>query len=348
MSADDDSNSKPHLKKFSDAFGAIGEKTGRFFARTRNMDVSQLRSGLRNLDTATFVEWASKTFMSRGLGFYTRLVTVLLCTFFFADLAALFAGRYIPEPPIARPVRGQARKIRTIDDYTPIFTRNLFNSKGLIPGEDNQSTDLGGVPVRTSLPFNLIGTIILRDELRSIATIEDKAANLVYPVRIEDEIPSKARIVKVEARKVVFVNLSSGRREFVDLPEEISAINPRITLGGGMGVGIEQTGSNQFNISRAEVDNALKDLNNILTQARCVPNFENGATAGFKCFQIVPGSIYDKLGLKNDDVIVGVDGQPINDPAAAFGMLNRLKETPHLELQVKRNGRPQTLVFDIH
>lgn len=74
----------PPLKRFTDALGAVGERTGRFFARTKSMDMAQIRTGLRKLDTATFVEWAGKTFKSRGLGFYTRLVTVLLRTFFFA------------------------------------------------------------------------------------------------------------------------------------------------------------------------------------------------------------------------------------------------------------------------
>lgn len=93
----------------------------------------------------------------------------------------------------------------------------------------------------------------------------------------------------------------------------------------------------------------MKDFNTILTQARAVPNFENGQASGYKLFQIVPGSIYDKLGLKNGDVIAGVDGQPINDPAKAFELLGKLKEgASHMELQVKRNGQAQTYTYDIH
>ena len=99
-----------------------------------------------------------------------------------------------------------------MEDYNVIFSRNLFNSQGIIPGEEGPNTgapiDLGGAPVRTSLPFNLIGTMILRDETRSIATIEDKSASMVYPVRETDEIPAKAKILRIEPRKVTFINIA--------------------------------------------------------------------------------------------------------------------------------------------
>jgi general secretion pathway protein C len=240
---------------------------------------------------------------------------------------------------------------KAIEDYGIIFGRNLFNSKGLIPGEDqpNSVQDLGGAPVKTTLPFNLVGTMILRDPNRSIATIEDKSAALIYPVRVEDEIPGKAKILQIEPRRVIFVNVSSGRREFVDLPEE-STDNPKIALGTKKpsGPGIEQVSPTQFNISRTEVDKTLADLNNVLTQARAVPNFENGMPAGYKLFQIVPGSIYDKLGLKNGDTIAGLNGQPITDPGKAFEMLSALKEQSHVDIQIKRDGTPQSFSYDFH
>jgi general secretion pathway protein C len=78
-----------------------------------------------------------------------------------------------------------------------------------------------------------------------------------------------------------------------------------------------------------------------------VPNFENGQLAGYKLFQIVPGSIYDKLGLQNGDVIAGLNGQAINDPGKAFEMLSELKTSSHLELQIKRDGRVSNFAYNI-
>lgn len=311
---------------------------------------------LKNIQFLALMEWASKTLQKRGASFFGKLLTVLLCTFFLADIAAILAGRFIPEPPYVRPVSSISfRKSKTIDDYNIIFTRNLFSSKGLIPGEEatpGQVQDLGGPPIKTSLPFNLVGTLILEDSSRSIATIEDKSASAVYPVRVDDEIPTKAKIIQIDPRKVIFVNIGTGRREFVELPEDLDAKNPRITLGSRKGnisssrTGIEQTTPNSFNIARSEIDKAMSDFNNILTQARAVPNFENGVPNGYKLFQIVPGSIYQKLGFQNGDIITQLNGESANDPAKALAALQSLKDQKHYEISGKRDGRPFTYSYD--
>jgi general secretion pathway protein C len=312
---------------------------------------SGLADKLKNFEPALAAEWAVGAFQGqKNLAFFGKLATLLLCTYFLADLTAISLGKYLPEPPVSRNrSMGAFHRSHSLDEYNVVFTRNLFNSNGVIPGEEvGNPQDLGGPPVKTSLPFNLIGTMILSDELRSIATIEDKSASIVYPVRVQDEIPSKARIIKIEPRRVIFVNTASGRREFVDLPDNGDTGAPRITLGSktGGGAGIEQVAPTQFSISRGEIDKAMGNLNNILTQARAVPHFENGAPAGYKLFQIVPGSIYQKLGLKDGDVIAGFDGQPANDPSVAFQTLSDLKNRNHLELQVKRDGRSMNFSYD--
>jgi len=306
---------------------------------------------LLNFEPAMLAEWVNRTFQKQGASFYGKVITMALCTYFLADLTAIMAGRLIPESAPGRGHRGSLSSLpqKTQDEYNVIIGRNLFNSEHRIPGEESPSAgaqDLGGPATKTTLPFNLIGTLILRDELKSIATIEDKSASMVYPVRVQDEIPSKAKIIKIEATRVTFLNVGSGRREFVELPEDFQGNAPRITLGTRGGPGIEQVSPTQFNVSRSEVDRALGDLNSILTQARAVPNWENGVPNGYKLFQIVPGSIFEKLGLKNEDVILGLDGQPINDPGKAFEMLGRLRDSPHLELQVRRGGRTSTFAYD--
>lgn len=311
-----------------------------------------LGASIRHFDPAAASEWATGIFQNQAnYGFYGKLFTILLCSYFVADLTAILAGKLLPEvqPSHARNAFGMHRS-RTLQDYDVIMARNLFNSKGIIPGEEvfnPNGMDEGGTPVRTTLPFELIGTLILQDEQRSIATIADKSASQVYPVRIQDEIPGKAKILKIEAKKVIFVNETNHKREFVDLPDTPETA-PKVAVSGrsNSGLGIEQVAANQFVISHTEVDKALADLNNILTQARAVPNFENGQPAGYKLFQIVPGSIYQKLGIQDGDVIVGFDGQNANDPAAAFEKLSNLKNASHMDLSIKRGGKLQSFSYD--
>ncbi len=298
-----------------------------------------------------------QTLSSDNLNLLAVLIAILLVTYIGADLTALTIEKYIPEAPNTRNLRSGdlGRKIKSPADYQMIISRNLFNSRGLIPGDEVPTTpgDQNNAPIRTTLPLNLIGTVILRNELRSIATIEDKDSQNVYPVRVDDEIPGKAKILSIEPYKVIFINPNSGRREFVDIPEDLNT--NAMTLGsvtkpsGGatLGASIEQTSPNQFNLPRAEVDRAVADLNKVLTEARAIPHTENGVAAGYKLIQIVPGSIYDKLGLKNGDVLSGLNGEPINDPGKAWEMLNQLKTQSRMELSVKRDGKTSNFVYDI-
>lgn len=300
---------------------------------------------------------AVTTFDARSLNRLALFLVLLLIAWFGADLISLYVADLIPEPPASRSTRftESGTPVKSIGEYQSIITRNLFNSRGLIPGDAPPGTpsDMNNEPVKTQLPLNLIGTVILEDSLRSIGTIEDKSDAQVYPVRVDDEIPDKLRVVSVEATKVIFINSQNGRREYVDLPEEIANTPLTVatpvkksakTSGGG---GIEQVSGTQFNLPRDEINKALGDWNKVLTEARAIPNMENGVQNGYKLIQIVQGSVYDKLGLKNGDVLCGVNGEPINDPGRAMELITLLKTSSRIEMCVKRDGRQNSFSYDI-
>lgn len=279
-------------------------------------------------------------------------LTVAICCFFIADLLALFVESYLPEPPavkLARTNLASGKRMRNLQEYNVISSRNLFNSEGLIPGEEGAPTgDPNAAPTRTSLPINLVGTLIMKNELRSIATLEDKGVNQVYPLRIQDEVPGKLKILSIEPYRVTFLNISSNRREFVELPQEGSPVTSRLSVIPGAKIGgIEQVSPNTFNIQRSEIEKAFQDINQIITQARAVPHTENGRLVGYRLFQIVPGSIYTKLGIQEEDIICGVDGAAI-DPGQAFQKLSELKTAKHLELCLMRGGKTMNYSYDIN
>jgi|GEM_PF-363096 len=311
---------------------------------------------VKGFDPETLLLGLQKTVTSGALAPLGTAITILLGTWLLSDISGLLIGGLIPETApgkLARP-GFQSSFDRSEDPISVITQRNLFSSQGIIPGEEASTSvsDPGGAPVKTTLPFNLVGTLILMDPTRSIATIEDKSASMVYPVRIDDEISGKARILEIEPRKVIFLNLSASRREFVELPIDSTLTNSRISLAGPTKAGtgapqVETVGNNQFNVARAAVDQALSDLPKVLTQARAVPNIENGVANGYKLFQIVPGSIYQTIGLQNGDTLMALDGNPMNDPGKAFELLNQLKTQSRMELTVKRNGKVQTFTYEI-
>ncbi len=287
---------------------------------------------------------------SKSLGLYSRVFVAIAMSYFLADTVSLFTDSLVPEPdPIPAPrIVKRMDRTKTFAEYQSIVSRNIFNSKGLIP-EDTLKGD--GPARKTTLPLNLIGTVVLRDETKSIAAIEDKSQNLIFPLRIDDTMNGKIKITKIEHFKVTFVNQSNGNLEFVEIIDDAASLNVG-TLPSASSLkktegGVSQVKENVFEVEKTVIDNSLKNMGEVLQQARAIPNFENGLMNGFRLIQIVPGSIYSKLGIVENDVICGVNGEPMNDAGKAFALFNELKNITHLELCVQRGGRKLVMSYDV-
>jgi len=95
------------------------------------------------------------------------------------------------------------------------------------------------------------------------------------------------------------------------------------------------------------VENALQNINQLLTQIRVVPNFQNGQTNGFKVFAIKPNSIFSKIGLKNGDVIQRVNDRDITTPDKAFQAFQELRNEKSLSVEILRRGERKSLHYEI-
>jgi serine protease Do len=65
--------------------------------------------------------------------------------------------------------------------------------------------------------------------------------------------------------------------------------------------------------------------------------------AGALVSEVQPGSPADKAGLKRGDVIMAVNGESVHDSNALRNHVAQLQPGSGAELQIARNGKPQTL-----
>jgi len=285
----------------------------------------------------------------RNIKGVSLVICLILCAYFLADLFALMMVKYLPSPPVSMLAsRVRSGFIARPADYEVIATRNLFSSK--VPKKTGTDIDLDAEPVPTTLPFQLVGTVIFHNPARSLAALQDKNENKLYPVRMGDEIDDKVQILSVEPRRVVFINNQARRKEFVEIPEDSSikiSSGSSSTTSSAPQKGIEQVNDNQFVVSRAEINSQMANFNTLITQARAVPEMRGGQMVGFKLVQIQPGSIYEKLGMKMGDVIKAVNGEKITDAAKALSLLQDLKNQPSLDMTIERNGKDTNFNYDI-
>ena len=289
-----------------------------------------------------------KSFLYNSIG-------AVICGYFMADLLVASLTPLFPatEAPRARNLVSNTKDYMA---YQMIIIPgrgrpHLFNRQGLVPDNDEGGGGIiGGAPVKTQLPLTLLGVIVIQNSDKSVASVEDKGVNQVIAVRKGDQITRSTYVESIDEYRLVFRNEETQRMEYIELPQDqITATRRSAPVKGGDG--IMKAGEGRMLLDRAAIDKALgTDFNAILTQARCVPEFEGGKPAGYRCFQIEPGSIYEKLGLQDNDIICGIDGEALNDPSKAFMKLQALKDTNTRSMSVciKRNGVVSNTQFDIN
>jgi general secretion pathway protein C len=298
------------------------------------------------------INWESiyrKSFLYNSIG-------AAICGYFIADLLVAGLTPLFPptEAPRPRSVQSNAKDYMAYE-MTLIPGRgrpHLFSKSGLVPDNDDGGGGMiGGAPVKTNLPLTLLGVIVIANSDKSVASVEDKGKNQVIAVRKGDEIANRAFVETIEGYRIIFRNEETMRLEYIELPQDQILATRRSAPVKASGNGIQKTSENRYTLDRKAIETALgNDFSKILTQARCVPEFEGGKSVGYRCFQIEPGSVYQQLGLEENDIICGIDGESLNNPAAAFQKLQALKDTNTRSMSVciKRNGVVMNSQFDIN
>jgi general secretion pathway protein C len=269
---------------------------------------------------------------------FTMSLVLLLTVsaYFLADTVDAVIGRSLEAAPQFTGPLGQERPVletrRELSDYTSILDRGLF-------GEGKGPS---GTPSSEASAFRLIGTI--EGEYFAGAALED-AGGVQNFYRIREKMPDGSQIVKVQRDKITMRRADGGTFDLqvVDDARIVNVSKP----GAGAAGGVRKLSDGKWAVDQREVASNTENLNQILTQARALPYVENGKTAGFRVSEIVPGSIFEKMGLQNGDVIQRVNAQDMDDPGKFFQLYQGLKEEKNITIDLMRGGQRQTLNYEI-
>lgn len=84
-------------------------------------------------------------------------------------------------------------------------------------------------------------------------------------------------------------------------------------------------------------DKLIKDdLSKVLMQATAIPYIDNGTFIGFRILQIDAGSIFDKAGLRDHDVVTAINGQRLDSAGTAISLLQSLRSAESIEVEFSR------------
>ena len=224
--------------------------------------------------------------------------------------------------------------------YRVIGERNLFGSveKAAAPAKTPQIETLEP----TTLKVVLLGTVA-GDQGSAVAVIEETDKRKQGLFRVGDSVQNA--IVKMILRGKVVLRV--GERDEILNMAEPSSVRSR-GAGRELPQRSEEPAEDQaISVSRAEIENSMKDVNALLSKVRIRPHFKNGKADGLAVYQIQKDSIFSNLGLRDGDIVQGVDDTAIQSPDDIISVYRKLESGSQLSIKINRRGQEKTLNYVI-
>lgn len=259
------------------------------------------------------------------------IISFLAVDIFYKGVGMQLAGK--KAKGIERPagVASAPAQVGPAERYALITERNLFmttlkaiadKSPGLTPSEEYTA-------------FDLKGTIAINESM-GYAIVEEKGKGKQKLYRIGEMIGS-ARLVRVTRNAVI---LSSSGREMVMKVKDNGepAVPGQAYRSPGNGIAL----------SKQDVTQSLGDLKSIMSQAVVRPYMNEGVQQGFVISNIIPGSLYERLGLKNGDVVQEVNGKKLDGADDVLQLVNVMQSGGSVSVNLMRNGKNESINYSFH
>ena len=208
--------------------------------------------------------------------------------------------------------------------------------------------------------LRLMGTVVGPPRMTyAIIDVGDEGQRLYH---LQDHIIDGAKVIRI-VRNEVTVNVNGTptllQTEFEPLraPSDVlSGVSGAVktSIGGSKAVKTfplklkpTKKGKQRMRLERREVDSAFANLPRLLTQARVMPHYSGGEMAGFRVISVQAESLFDRIGLKAQDVLKRINGMEIKDPSRFLSAFQQVKEEETITLDLVRQGQSSTFVYEI-
>ncbi len=229
---------------------------------------------------------------------------------------------------------------KNLQDYAPILANNPF---GFAAGELKPIAASGPSVSRTDII--LIGTVSGRRDL-SYAIFADKTGQQDV-FRTGEQVFGLGRLSRVEKARV-FIG-SNGKETEISLKDitDVREIKPPEGQAPSSASFGRRVGESTYQIDQQRVQQAIEKPDQIMTDARFVPNIVEGKQQGFVLREVKPGGIYSSLGLQNGDILMRINEFNISNPETALQAFTALRGIDRAQLDVVRNGSKMTMTYQI-
>ena len=165
-----------------------------------------------------------------------------------------------------------------------------------------------------------------------------EAIDIIETLKVGDTI-SGAKVVRIMRNAVAF--MVNDQEKILTVPETVekgglptpAAAAPAAAPGGAIV------------LNRSDIEDSLKDMGAMLNQAQIRPYFSAGRPDGFMLSSIRGGSLYQKIGLVDGDIVQMVNNRKLTSGDDMVELYNLLKSSPRMALKVMRQGSEQNFNY---
>ena len=240
--------------------------------------------------------------------------------------------------------RTPARRAPSSKSYDIIVRRNIFDSSAVY----NPDVAVpGGGDCRDS-SVKLMATIVadLPEYSSALISVSGGKDSHAQGFVIGDEVAGEGRITSIDQKKVCTDGggcLCMGND---------GALAKADATGGDPAAdadsGITKVSDTKYLVDQSVVDSAMGNLEMLAAQVHASPHKgPDGQVDGYRLSAIRKGTLLDKLGIKNGDVVKAANGKPLNSTEGAMGAFQSLSSEKSFSFDITRRSQDTTIEYEI-
>lgn len=283
-----------------------------------------------------------------------RVLVLVLLSIYLIAYAADITWKLIPTPSTSAPATTTARYTGSVAssqrgvDVGQIQQLNLFGevNKTAPPPVQETITDAP----ETRLNLVLSGLVSSTDEEAGTAVIENRGKQATYAIG-EKIDGTNAILSQVLIDRVIIKN--GGKHETLmlaglDFSKQTAATPTSRSRQPVRPPAQPSRRARELSDDAVAATEALRDRPASFTDFISVtPALENGQMIGYRVKPGKDASLFESVGLINDDVVIQINGLDLTDPAQARDAMGELRDAQSIELTVTRDGEYITLYLDM-
>jgi len=102
-----------------------------------------------------------------------------------------------------------------------------------------------------------------------------------------------------------------------------------------------KAGEDYLMVSADKITDMVSNIDQYVGQVVAYQHRENGKPAGFKIRHLIKGNDFEKLGIKNGDIIKRVNGLEVNDIPDVLKAVYKLSDDTDFQIEVEQNGQTE-------